>query len=98
MTNIMRHAEATMVKVVLKKEGRDLVLKVTDDGKGISKKQIASPWSFGIIGIQERVRFLGGESDFKGIENKGTTMIISIPLDQSKGQQGRHRDRRFQLI
>jgi PAS domain S-box-containing protein len=88
LTNILRHAEATRVTVSLKKEAHNLLLKVTDNGKGISKEQVVSPRSLGIIGIQERVRFWGGQSAFKGIPNKGTIMIISIPLDQSKGPAG----------
>jgi signal transduction histidine kinase len=74
--------------VSLKKEAQNLLLKVSDNGKGISREQVVSPRSLGIIGIQERVRFWGGQSAFEGVPNKGTTMIISIPLDQSKGQVG----------
>jgi signal transduction histidine kinase len=85
MTNILRHAGATTVKVVLKNEAHHLVLKVVDNGRGISKEEISSPRSFGIIGIRERVRFWGGQSAFVGIPNKGTTVTISIPLDRLKG-------------
>jgi PAS domain S-box-containing protein len=88
LTNILRHAQATRVTVSLKKEAQNLLLKVSDNGKGISREQVVSPRSLGIIGIQERVRFWGGQSAFEGVPNKGTTMIISIPLDQSKGQVG----------
>jgi PAS domain S-box-containing protein len=88
LTNILRHAEATRVTVSLKKEMQNLLLKVSDNGKGISKQQISSPRSFGIIGIQERVRFWGGQSAFNGVQHKGTTMTISIPLDQSKDPAG----------
>jgi len=84
MTNILRHARATIVKVFLKKEGHHLVLKVVDNGQGISKEAISSPRSFGIIGIRERVRFWGGQSAFVGIPNKGTTVTISVPLGRSK--------------
>jgi signal transduction histidine kinase len=84
MTNILRHARATTIKVVLKNEAHHLVLKVMDNGRGISKEEISSPRSFGIIGIRERVRFWGGQSAFVGIPNKGTTMTISIPLDRSR--------------
>jgi PAS domain S-box-containing protein len=85
MTNILRHARATTVRVILKNEAHHLVLKVIDNGRGISKEEILSPRSFGIIGIRERVRFWGGQSAFVGIPNKGTTVTISIPLDRSKG-------------
>jgi PAS domain S-box-containing protein len=83
MTNIIRHAAATVVKVSLKKERDRLVLKVADNGSGITHKKILSPGSLGIIGIRERLRFWKGDVTFKGIRNKGTTMTTIIPFDIS---------------
>ncbi len=93
MTNILRHAGATTVNVVLKNEAHHLVLQVIDNGRGVSKEEISSPRSFGIIGIRERVRFWGGQSAFVGIPNRGTTVTISIPLDQSKDSSEQARKR-----
>ena len=42
-TNILRHAEARNVMVTLKKKGPGLVLKVEDDGKGISEEEVSNP-------------------------------------------------------
>jgi two-component system, NarL family, sensor histidine kinase UhpB len=50
MTNVIRHALARNVKVLLKKEGSVLILKVEDDGKGIYEGEISDPRSLGIIG------------------------------------------------
>ncbi len=80
LTNIARHAEASRVEVSLTKKGSMLKLKVRDNGIGIRKEQVSAPESFGLIGIRERVRFLGGQIDIKGVRNKGTTMSVSIPL------------------
>ncbi len=80
VTNVLRHAEATTVKVSLKREKDSVVLKVADNGRGISKKQLSSPGSLGIIGMKERVRFWNGQLMFRGVRNRGTTMIVSIPL------------------
>jgi signal transduction histidine kinase len=79
VTNVIRHAEATRVKLSLIKDGDRLLLKVSDNGKGISKKSIYNPGSLGIIGIKERVRFWNGELQFKTNKNKGTTIMVSIP-------------------
>jgi two-component system, NarL family, sensor histidine kinase UhpB len=89
VTNVIRHAEASKVRLSLKQENNKLVLKVSDNGKGISKNNISSPSSLGIIGIRERVRFWNGELQFKSSKNKGTTITVSIPHFRiSKKSQG----------
>ncbi len=80
MTNILRHAGATEVNVALTVKGSNIVMKIRDNGRGITTDQMIKPQSFGIIGIRERVRFLDGTSTFEGIPGEGTTVIISIPL------------------
>jgi PAS domain S-box-containing protein len=80
MINVLRHARATRVHVMLKLNKNHLVLVVKDNGKGISAEQITSPLSLGILGIRERVRFWGGKSLFTGSPDKGTTVRVSIPL------------------
>jgi signal transduction histidine kinase len=84
MTNVARHACATQVHVTLKEKGDRLVLQVKDNGKGISKEDIANPASFGIIGIRERIQFRGGRLTFTGTAGRGTTVKISIPRFQRK--------------
>lgn len=83
-TNILRHAEARNVMVTLKKKGPGLVLKVKDDGKGISEEEVSDPRSLGVIGIQERVRFWGGRLQFQGKPGRGTTMTIWMPVGRRK--------------
>ncbi|MGD2244935.1 MAG: PAS domain S-box protein [Candidatus Aminicenantes bacterium] len=82
LTNIARHANATKVRVNLVKKGRKLELTIKDNGKGITEEKISDPKSLGLIGIQERVHFFGGDIVIKGIRNKGTTITASIPLPQ----------------
>jgi PAS domain S-box-containing protein len=80
ITNVVRHARASRITVHLTKKTRGLVLTVQDDGRGITKKQIASPTSIGLIGMRERVNFLGGTFDISGARHKGTIVRVSIPL------------------
>jgi len=80
LTNIARHANATKVSINLKGKGGKLTLKVGDNGRGITEEQIYDSKSFGLIGIRERVAFLGGEVKIKGVRNKGTTITVSIPF------------------
>jgi PAS domain S-box-containing protein len=84
MTNVLRHAAARNITVTLKKKGPGLVLKVEDDGKGISKEEVSNPRSLGIIGIQERVRFWDGRLQFMGRPGSGTIMTVWIPIGRHK--------------
>jgi PAS domain S-box-containing protein len=80
LTNISRHASATEAIVNLAEKGAQLELTIKDNGKGITEEKISDPKSLGLIGIQERVHFLGGDINIKGIRNIGTTVTVSVPL------------------
>lgn len=81
LTNVVRHADATKVRINLKQNGEDLILQVKDNGKGITEKQISSPKSIGLIGMKERVTFLGGRLRITGEKNRGTIVTVSIPMN-----------------
>ena len=66
LTNIARHAEATEVSVSLKLKDGQIELKVQDNGRGITEKELAHPKSFGLIGMRERAIIFGGDSNIKG--------------------------------
>lgn len=79
LSNVLRHAGATSVNVSLVKAGQQLVLRIMDNGAGISKQETSAPTSFGILGMEERARLCGGSITIKGIPGKGTTVSLSIP-------------------
>jgi signal transduction histidine kinase len=76
----MRHAGATEVRASLKARDDMITLDVKDNGRGITEEEIANPNSFGLLGIRERVNFLGGDVAISGMRNKGTTIDVNIPL------------------
>lgn len=82
LTNAARHANAKKIKVSLKEKAGKLELRVRDNGKGITEKQISDPKSFGLIGMRERAQFLGGEVKIMGVQDKGTTITTTVPLPQ----------------
>jgi signal transduction histidine kinase len=81
LTNVYRHAEATRAWLTLTESDNELIATVTDNGKGITKKQTTNPKSLGFIGMRERVRFFGGEVTINRIPDGGTTVQVIIPLD-----------------
>ncbi len=80
LTNVIRHAAATRVEVLLRKEAGALVMEIRDNGRGISEAQISNTKSTGLRGMRERAAALGGEVDIHGWPGKGTTVTVGIPL------------------
>lgn len=83
LTNVARHAKASRVRVDLKIVGRNLVLQIRDNGKGINEKKITGGGSLGILGMRERAALLGGEVAIHGAPGKGTNVTVSAPLKWS---------------
>jgi len=81
LTNVLRHAEASRVDVSLLQRGRAIVLKVKDNGRGITGHEISDPKSVGLIGMQERVHPWGGQLHIKGVTGKGTTLKVTMPVN-----------------
>ncbi len=82
LTNIIRHAAATRVDVLLTEENGALVLKVKDNGRGISEEEIANTRSIGLVGMRERAMLVGGDISLQGAPGQGTTMNLRVPLDR----------------
>lgn len=87
INNIKWHSEATKVNIRLVVKGPNLKLTIRDNGKGITEEQIKNSDSFGLIGMRERARFLGGELEIKGLPNKGTTIKLEIPIKKKRRAQ-----------
>lgn len=79
LTNVARHASATQVKAGLWETSNTLVMEVCDNGIGITKSQMMDTRSFGVIGMYERVKRLGGELEIHGHREHGTTLRAWIP-------------------
>jgi signal transduction histidine kinase len=85
LTNVARHAGATRVRVSLTTDNGSLALTVRDNGKGITKGQIADPKSLGLLGMRERAYALGGSLLVEGRPGKGSTLSVEIPLPAAEG-------------
>ena len=82
LTNVSRHAEASRVNVNLRATDREIQLTVKDNGRGITREQMNKPNSFGLLGIRERAEYWRGEVTIKGKPGGGTTVSVTIPLEQ----------------
>ena len=80
LANIFRHAKATEVKVELKRARKGLSMIIHDNGRGITKEQVADPDALGLVGIRERILHLKGDVNFSGKTKKGTKIVVTVPL------------------
>lgn len=82
LSNVMKHAEATKASVSLKVDADKLVVSVIDNGKGIRPRSgsMTSGGGFGLAGISERARMIGGIHAFHSEAEKGTAVIVTIGL------------------
>lgn len=80
LTNVMRHAAASQVRMRLYQDSAMVKLEVTDNGKGITHARATTPQTFGLRGMQERASLLGGYFHIVGTSGIGTTAVVSIPV------------------
>lgn len=78
LTNVARHANATLIKIRLEEGAEYLTLQVQDNGRGITADDIAKSRSFGVLGMRERVRLLNGDFDINGVPGQGTTVTVRL--------------------
>lgn len=79
LTNIAKHAHASRVAVNLEAADSSVRLSVTDNGRGVAEGDSAKPGSFGIRGMVERARNLGGQASVSSAAGGGTTVTVCIP-------------------
>jgi ligand-binding sensor domain-containing protein/signal transduction histidine kinase len=81
MTNAIKHAQATQLRVELKFEPKQLCLSVRDDGCGFDcAAQSNKDGHFGLLGMRERVAQLGGHLIVNSRLNEGTEIMVEVPI------------------
>ncbi|BFU96073.1 MAG: hypothetical protein NTNFB02_27950 [Nitrospira sp.] len=84
VTNIIRHSHATTVTVSLRQEEGGLLLSIRDNGRGFEvRKALADATrgqSMGLLGMQERIRFLNGSFSIDSTLGQGTEIRVRVPL------------------
>jgi two-component system, NarL family, sensor kinase len=81
LANVRRHAHARHATVHLEITPERLVAVVSDNGKGFAAdRQLHG--HYGLLGIRERARLLGGEAQVQSTRGRGTRITIAIPLEE----------------
>ena len=79
LTNVAKHAHASLVFKRLQRERGNIVLEIRDNGCGISEADMQKPKSFGLRGIRERVLSLAGDFSIAPAEHGGTHITLRVP-------------------
>jgi len=82
ITNVIKHANAREVDIQLTKTDTDLILKVEDDGKGFDLDKVKR--GLGLDSINSRVNVLTGDLNIDSSPNRGTSIVIHIPITNTK--------------
>lgn len=80
LSNILRHAHATRVQVVLRVECDWIWMSVGDNGVGLQSTGRNKAGSFGLVGIEERINILGGTFSIHSAPASGTIIRVAVPM------------------
>ncbi len=89
LTNVARHAGATEVRVSVRVAGEHIKVAIRDNGKGVDPEALNKEKSYGLRGIRERARTLGGAANIRAAGQGGTLIEIEIPVAPYRGAQVR---------
>jgi two-component system sensor kinase len=89
MTNILRHAQATKVNILIEEEEGEFVLEIKDNGRGITEGEKLGTQSLGLLGMRERAHSVGGTVEISGTAGKGTGLIVRLPNQTTTDLKGR---------
>lgn len=82
LNNVVRHANATRVRIETASEGGRFILHIEDNGRGLDPEDFNKTGSFGLLGMRERCLYLGGEVDIADAPGGGTVVLVSVPIGE----------------
>ncbi len=83
LTNVRRHARATEATLTLRAGGGAVRLTIRDDGRGFDPRAVGAG-HYGILGMRERAKLLGGGLRIASRPGGGTTIRVTVPLPEER--------------
>ncbi len=78
LTNVVKHAQAKHVSIVLTRRDGSVSAVIEDDGRGFSSVS-SNEDGLGLLGMRERISLVGGRLDVESSPGSGTTLSIEVP-------------------
>ena len=91
LTNVAQHAEASQVKVSIRKLKDTVYMSITDNGKSFDAQQVLHAKTnkhLGLLGMRERLEMVGGVLSIESAPRRGTTILARIPLQRGPRSGG----------
>jgi signal transduction histidine kinase len=79
LTNIVKHAHADRVSIVVTQKAESVGAIIEDDGRGFDAGQDADG-GIGLLGMRERIELLEGSLVVESSRGAGTTLVVEVPL------------------
>jgi signal transduction histidine kinase len=79
LTNVVKHARASNVSILVRRRGDVVAAVIEDDGRGFDPGGVRDE-AFGLLGMRERVALLDGRLDVESRDGGGTTIAVEVPL------------------
>jgi PAS domain S-box-containing protein len=79
VNNVVRHARASAVDVLMERREGKVVVVVEDDGVGFQPGEARAPGQLGLVGMRERAEMLGGNLTVESAPGAGTTVVVEVP-------------------
>jgi PAS domain S-box-containing protein len=83
LTNVVRHANATLVNIRIELLNEYYEIEIEDNGKGITQDEIKSPMAMGLLGMKERTVIFNGKIEISGKPGKETKIVLKIPKEKN---------------
>ncbi len=90
LANTFRHARHAPCRVKLRSTSLALSIEISDQGPGFDPVAVLQKKRLGLAGMRQRIEMLGGSFDLVTTPNVGTTIHVSIPLEEAKEEDGPH--------
>ena len=78
LTNVVKHADAARVSIVVTRKPDSVLVMIEDDGRGFDPAA-SGGGGLGLLGMRERVELLDGSLQVEAAPGQGTTLIVALP-------------------
>jgi signal transduction histidine kinase len=83
LSNVGRHPQARALDISIDLQDDQLQLRVRDNGVGATRQALEAPTAYGVMGMRERARQLGGRLSITSEPAQGSCLQLLIPLELS---------------
>ncbi|HUB61647.1 MAG TPA: sensor histidine kinase, partial [Puia sp.] len=84
LTNVARHSGAKAVDIFLGYEEDRIVLRISDDGRGLDPERNKERKTLGLLGMKERAMMMDGTLEISSESGKGMTLTVCVPISASE--------------